>query len=318
MNERIVFMGTTNFSGYILERLIENNYNIVAVVSQPDRKIGRKQEVKATITKEIALENNIDVYSFENINDNYQTLFDMNIDVIITCAYGQKIDQKILELPNYRSINIHASILPKYRGASPITSALNNGDKLTGNTIMYMEERMDSGAIINSSQVIIDLEDTYTTLSEKLKIDAADLLLETLPSFFNNNFKVLEQDESLVTYTKKLTREDEFIDFNNDVKDVYHKMRSLIETPGCYAYLDKIKIKFYKVFFNEDNTSYQCGEIFNNNTDFFQIACQNGNIQVYELQIEGRKKISYKEYLHGNKLLIQNKKIFNYGCEKDD
>ncbi len=318
MNERIVFMGTTNFSGYILEKLLENNYNVVAVVSQPDRKIGRKQEIKPTITKEIALNNNIDVYSFENINDNYLLLEQLNIDVIITCAYGQKINKEILELPRYRSINVHASVLPKYRGASPITSALANGDEFTGNTIIYMEEKMDSGAIISSSRVAIDIEDTFTTLNEKLKIDAANLLLKTLPSFFKNDFKVIEQDENLVTYTKKLTRLDEFVDFNNDVKVVYDKMRSLIETPGCYAYLDNLKVKFYRIFYKKDELSNQCGEIFIKTKKYFEIACQNGNILVYDFQIEGRKRITFKEYLNGNKLLIQEKMIFNNGCEQND
>lgn len=316
MDKNIVFMGTTDFSAYILDKLIENNYNIIAIVSQPDRKVGRKQIIKPTLTKEIGIKHNIPVHSLENINDNFNLFNDLDIDLIITCAYGQKVNSSILELPKFRSINIHASLLPKYRGAAPINAALENGDLITGTTIMYMEDKMDSGAIIASSQIKIDIKDTFTTLYNKLKVNASDLIIKTLPIIFKNDFISIIQDENLVTYSKKLTSDDEFILFNSDVKKVYNKMRSLIEKPGCYAFLNDVKIKFYDIFYEEYNNVNIPGKIIIDSKDYFKISCNNGYILVYEFQIEGRKRISFNEYINGNKLLIQNNLVFNSGSEE--
>lgn len=315
MNEKIVFMGTTEFSAYILENLIKNQYNIIAIISQPDRKIGRKQLIKPTITKEIGEKHNIPVYSFENINDNYDMLKNLDIDLILTCAYGQKINREILELPKFRSINIHASLLPKYRGAAPINAAIENGDTVSGNTIMYMEEKMDSGNIISYSKVNIDIKDTFTSFNEKLMINASELIIDTLPRFFNNDFKEIIQEETNVIYTKKFTSKDEEIIFNEDVLKVYNKMRSMIEKPGCFAYLKDVKIKFYDIFFEKNDGLNKYGKIVIDKKDYFKITCKNGYILVYEFQIEGRKRITFKEYLNGNKLLIQNNLIFKNGCE---
>lgn len=312
-NKRILYMGTTAFAAYILEELIKNDYQIIGVVSQPDRQIGRKKEVKQTPTKEVALKHQIEVYGFENINEHFDVISDLKPDLIITCAYGQKISVAILNLPPYRSINVHASLLPKYRGGAPIHYAIINGDKITGNTIIYMEEALDSGDILNVSQMPIDIKDTYDTLAQKLMIDGAKLLDETLPRIFNKEIQPIPQDESQVVFAPVIKRADEFIDFNRDTLSVYNHIRGLISVPGPYAILDKKKIKFFAVGHQLEKVNEAIGQVVIDSKEYFKIACRDGYILVYQFQLEGKKPIMFKDYLHGNKLEISDEVIINKG-----
>ncbi|MDF9867432.1 methionyl-tRNA formyltransferase [Bacilli bacterium PM5-3] len=312
-NKRILYMGTTSFSAYILEQLIISKFNIVGLVSQPDRRIGRKKEIKMTPTKEIALQNQIRVYGFENINDNYDVIKELEPDIIITCAYGQKINLDILEIPKYKSINVHASLLPKYRGGAPIHYAIINGEKETGNTIMYMEEGLDTGDIISQSKVMIDINDTTSTLSDKLMVDGANLLIKTLPDIFNDNIKAIQQDKNLVTYSHNIERSFEYIDFNREVIDVYNHMRGLIKIPGCYAILNDKKIKFHSFSFETTSHNLESGVIVVDSNEYFKIACINGFIKVFEFQLEGKKVVSFSSYRNGNKLEIVSDVVLNKG-----
>lgn len=312
----IIFMGTTVFSSHILKELIDEGYNIVALVSQPDRKVGRKQEVKATPTKEVALAYNIPVYGFENINDNVDTIKNINPDIIITCAYGQKIGRSILDIPKYRCINVHASRLPKYRGGAPIHYAIMNGESISGNTIMYMEESLDSGDIISMSRVTIDEKDTTSNLHDKLMYDGAKLLLRTLPLIYLNEINPIKQDTTKVVYSPNISKEQEYISFNADVKLVYNKIRSLISVPGPYSMLNNKKIKFHNVFYEGCSHTDVFGCIKVTSNEYFKIACLNGYIIVYQFQLEGKKSTSFKEYSNGNKLEIIDSIIINEGVTK--
>jgi len=310
-NKKILYMGTTSFSAYILEQLINHDFDVIALVSQPDRKVGRKQEIKITPTKEVALNNSLDVYGFENINDNIEVIKELNPDLIVTCAYGQKISKDILDIPKYGSINVHASLLPKYRGGAPIHYAVMNGDRKTGNTIMYMEEGLDTGDMILQSEVEITLDDTTSTLSDKMMVDGAKLLIEAIPKIFNNDIKPIKQDESQVTYSYNIPRELEYIDFNRDVLSVYNHMRGLIKIPGCYAMLNDKKIKFYEVKFEEVQVNEKVGTIIVDDKKYFKIACLNGYIKVYKFQLEGKKIVDFSSYLNGNKLEIITNIVLN-------
>lgn len=317
MKTKILFMGSTSFAAHLMNELIKNEYDVVGLVTQPDRKVGRKQVITFPVTKTLALENNIEVYQFENINDHYNDLSNIDCDLIITCAYGQKISQEILDLPRLKCINVHASILPKYRGGAPIHHAIMAGDEKTGNTIMYMEESLDSGDIISQSNVVIDIDDTLDCVYDKLMIDAGHLLLDTLPDFINGNIKAFKQDESKVIYSPTIPRELEFIDFNRDVLKVYNHMRGLISWPGCYAYFNKKKIKFYNVKYQANDSSLKVGEV-KILDDCFSIGCLNGYIKVYEFQLEGKKKISYLEYKNGNKKDIIDNTFFNEEIDNEN
>ena len=210
---RIVFMGTKEFSEVVLSSLIENNYNIVLVVSQKDKEKTRKGTLIPTNTKALAEKHNIKVFQPDKIKEDYQTIIDTKPDLIITCAYGQFIPKEVLDLPKYGSINVHASLLPKYRGGAPIQRALINGDKTTGITIMYMDAKMDTGDIISSAKLNIEEEDTSDSLFEKLSHLGASLLEETLPSIINRTNKKEKQNEEEATYAYNITKEEELINF---------------------------------------------------------------------------------------------------------
>lgn len=312
MND-ILYMGTTDFSAYILEELIKNNFSIKYVITQPDRKVGRKQILTATSVKIIAKKYAIECFDFENINDNYDFISKLSFSILVTCAYGQKISKEILSLSSFLPINIHASLLPKYRGGAPIHYAIINGDKTTGNTIMVMEEGLDSGDIISQSKVVISENDTTTSLSNKLMIDAAKLIIDTLPKIFENKLDKYAQNASLVSYSYNIKRSFELINFNREVLTVYNHMRALMNKPGCYAYINDKKVKF--ILF--DYCNYNHNEIVSSiqfiDKECFVIYCINGYIKIYEFQIEGKKNIKVKDYLNGNKLDIVNNLIVNKG-----
>lgn len=314
-NKRIMFMGTTSFAAHILEQLIINNYQVIALVSQPDRAVGRKREIKYTKTKEIALKYDIDVLSYENINEHYDEIKQLNPDLIITCAYGQKISKDILDIPLLKSINVHASLLPKYRGAAPIHYAIIKGEEITGNTIMYMEEALDTGNMIVKSEVVIDEKDTYDSLADKLMIDAANLLLDNIDSILNKENDSIKQDDSKATYAPIIKRSDEFIDFNRDVKEVYNNIRGLISIPGCYAYVNNKKIKFYDVYYANKDSEVNKVTCFK---EHFEIGCLNGVIIVKEFQLEGKKRVLFKQYRNGNNLDIEDGIFINEGVEDEN
>lgn len=309
--KKILYMGTSDFAAYILEKLIKENFNIIGLVSQPDRAQNRKKEYLPTPTKQVALDNDLAIYQFDNINEHYQDLLSLKPDLIITCAFGQKVGKDILDLPSYGCVNIHASLLPKYRGAAPIHYAIINGDEITGNTIMYMEETLDTGAMISQSKIAIDIEDTYDSLAKKMMKDGADLIIKTIPLIFEDQVAAIIQDNEKATLAPMLKREDEFINFDEDVLKVYNKMRGLISRPGCFAYLNDKKIKFYQINFEKTNSNVNEIKTFK---DHFSIGCQNGIIKVYEFQLEGKKRVKYLDYKNGHNLEIKDNEKMNGGA----
>lgn len=311
--DKIIYMGTTVFAAYILEQLILNNYNIVALVSQPDRKVGRKREIKATPTKEIALKYDIKTISHENINEHVDDLKDLNPDLIITCAYGQKVSKDILSIPRLGSINVHASRLPLYRGGAPIHYAIINGEQYSGNTIMYMEESLDTGDMIAMSKVAIDEDDTTAILHDKLKIDGASLLLKTLPDILSDKVNAVAQDDKHASFAYNITPQQEFITFNRDVDVVYNHMRGLISVPGGFSLIDNKKIKFHEIRKEHREHNYEPGYIEVANSDYFKVYCENGFIKVFDFQLEGKRRVSFKDYINGNKLEIQTGIVLNEG-----
>ena len=207
---KVVFMGTPDFSVPVLEGLIEN-YQVIGIVTQPDRKVGRRQEVVFSPVKEVALKHNIPVFQPEKIRSDYTDILALEPDIIITCAYGQIIPKEILEYPKYGCINVHASLLPKLRGGAPIHHAIIDGYDKTGITIMYMDEAMDSGDIISQRETkILDL-DTVESLHDRLSSLGRELLLDTLPSILDGSAKRVKQDADSVTYAYNIQREEEYL-----------------------------------------------------------------------------------------------------------
>lgn len=296
---RIVFMGTPEFSVPVLEALIEN-YQVVGVVTQPDKEVGRHHEIKPTPVKEVALKNNILVLQPQRIKKEYQEILGLNADLIVTCAYGQMIPKEILDAPKYGCINVHASLLPKLRGGAPIHRAIINNETRTGITIMYMVEKMDAGDILAQEETPIFKEDNVGILHDRLSKMGAKLLIETIPDLINGKIKPIPQKEEEVTYAWNIKREEEKIDFNQRTIDIYNQIRGLNPWPGGYALLEGKVVKIYEARISDSFfTTKKNGEIGKIYEDGIGVSTKDGEIIITKLQPSGKRKMLAKEYLNG-------------------
>lgn len=301
-NIRIVFMGTPDIARSILHSLIVEGYNIVGVVSQEDKPVGRKAILKPTPVKEEALEHNIPVFQPHRIRKEYDFLKELKPDLIITCAYGQLVPQEVLDIPTYKCINVHGSLLPKYRGASPIQSSLINGDEVTGVTIMEMIYEMDAGQMFYKKEVKIEKDDNYTSLTKKITEAGASALLEMLPDYLDNKIKGVEQDENLVTKCSKISKEDEHLSLDNKVNFV-NWVRGLANTPGGYLLLDETVFKIYKAEVVSDEVLGQVGEIVRCDKGGLFLQLKDGIVSLLEVQKQGKNIMDYKSFINGAKIL---------------
>ena len=310
-NIKVVFMGTPDFSVPILEGLIEN-YDVVGVVTQPDKEIGRNHELRFSPIKECAIKHNITVLQPVKIRKEYHDILKLKPDIIITCAYGQIIPKELLDYPKYGCINVHASLLPKLRGGAPLHRAIMNGESKTGITIMYMDEHMDTGDMISKEEILIDFTDTVGDIHDKLSFLGRDLLLKTMPDIISNKVKPIKQEDSEATYAPLIKREDELVDFNKKSLEIYNQIRGLNPYPVAYAILDGKVIKIYSAIIKDNiYTSKQNGEIVRIYDDGIGISTSDSEIILKEIKPEGKRKMSVKEYLNGvdkNKLIG---KVFN-------
>ncbi|MBQ9834072.1 MAG: methionyl-tRNA formyltransferase [Bacilli bacterium] len=303
---RIAYMGTPLFAQIVLEKLIEN-YQVDLVITQPDKEVGRKRLLTPCPVKKLALENNIEVFQPLKIRNDYQKIIDLQPDLIITCAYGQIVPKEVLECPKYGCINVHASLLPKLRGAAPIHHALINGEEETGITIMYMDESLDTGNMISKKSLKIEDEDNVETLSLKLANLGANLLIETIPRILNETNESIKQDDSLSTYANLVKREDELINFNDIGKNIINKIRGTY--PMAYFKLDDAETKVLEASFVENNvTEPSYITIVDKNN--LAISCQDGLIYLKKIKPFGKKEMNVKDYLNGiNKESLKNKKV---------
>ncbi len=292
-------MGTPEFSVPVLEALIEN-YQVVGVVTQPDKEVGRHHEIKPTPVKEVALKNNIVVFQPQRIKKEYQEILDLKADLIVTCAYGQMIPKEILEAPKYGCINVHASLLPKLRGGAPIHRAIINNETRTGVTIMYMVEKMDAGDILAQIDTPIYKEDNVGILHDRLSKMGAKLLIETIPDLIAGKIKPIPQNEEEVTYAWNIKREEEKIDFNKRTIDIYNQIRGLNPWPGGYALLEGKVVKIYEARISDSFfTTKKNGEIGKIYEDGIGVSTKDGEIIITKLQPSGKRKMLAKEYLNG-------------------
>lgn len=295
----IVFMGTPQFSVPILEALIET-HNVIGVVTQPDKEVGRKKILTPTPVKECALKHNIPVYQPKKIRKEFEEIKALNPDIIITAAYGQIVGMELLDSPKYRSINVHGSLLPKYRGGAPIQRSIMNGDEYTGITIMYMEKGMDSGDILSQRKLKIEEEDNNETVFEKMSYLGRDLLLETLPLLIEGNITPLKQNESEVTYAYNILPEEELLDFSKNARCVFNHIRALSPAPGAYFMLKGEKIKIYASKVSELTHQEEVGSIINVSKKGFMIACGEGTVlEILEIQQTGKNRISARDFANG-------------------
>lgn len=298
-NKRVVFMGTPEYSVPVLNMLIENT-NVVGVVTQPDKEVGRKRILTPCPVKKVALEHGIKVISPIKIRKDYNDIISLNPDLIVTCAYGQIIPEEVIYAPKYDTINVHASLLPKYRGGAPIQRAIMNGEEEMGVTIMYTDKGMDSGDIIKSKSFSVDINDTYDIVSEKMSILGAELLLDVLPSVFDGTCNREQQNEDLVTFAPVIKREDEHIDFNEKASVIHNKIRGLSLVPGAYAILDDLNIKVYLSSLDDCmNSNSLPGTITRVSKDGIFVTCKDKEIKLLKIQVPGKKPMLVRDYLNG-------------------
>ena len=292
-------MGTPDFSVPVLEGLIDN-YNVIGVVTQPDKEVGRKKEIKYSPVKEVALNNNIEVFQPLKIRNEYQDIISLKPDMIVTCAYGQIIPKELLDCPKYGCINVHASLLPKLRGGAPIHRAIIDGYSKTGVTIMYMAEGMDDGDIISQEEIMIDNDMNVGVLHDRLSVMGRNLLLKTIPNIINGKIKPIKQDEDEITFAHNIKREDELIDFNKKAIEVYNQIRGLNPFPGGYAILDEKIIKIYNSKIKDHMyTEKLNGEIVQIYKDGIGVSVADYEIIITEIKIEGKRRMLVKDYLNG-------------------
>lgn len=299
-NLKIVFMGTPDFCLPIL-KMLNDNYQVVGVVTQPDKQVGRKKEISFSPVKKMALSLGLSVLQPVKIRTDYEDILKLNADIIITCAYGQIVPEVILKAPRYGCINVHASLLPLLRGGAPIHKAIIYGLKQTGITIMYMDNKMDTGDIISKRSIKIEDCDTAQTLHDKLKDVAVSLLEETLPEIFNGTNKREKQDDSKATYAYNVTREEEHVDFNDDSIKIYNKIRGLNSWPGAYSLLDEKPIKLWMSKVYDKKLKSKPGTIIDINKEGILVATKDNGILITELQLPGKRKTLVKDFINGIK-----------------
>ena len=296
----IVFMGTPDFSVPVLKELI-NNYHVSLVVTQPDKPVGRKGILTKSPIANLAIENNIPVFQPVKIKEDYEEVIKANPDMIVTCAYGQIIPKILLDLPKYGCINVHASLLPKLRGGAPIHHAIIDGYEKTGITIMYMDENMDSGDIIKQQEV--EIKDEYTTaiLHDLLSQMGASLLMETIPSILEGKNDRIPQNKDEVTFGFNIKKEDEFINFNAKTKDVFNQIRGLNSWPVGYTLFDGKRLKIYESSIGNNNSNVLAGVITKIYPDAIGVKTLDGEILLKTVQMEGKNKVTVKDFLNGFK-----------------
>lgn len=298
-DKRVVFMGTPEYSVPVLKMLIKET-NVVGVVTQPDKYVGRKKVLTPCSVKKEALANNIPVLSLVKLREEYKDILALKPDIIITCAYGQILPEELIYAPRYNTINVHASLLPKYRGGAPIHHAIINGEKETGITIMFTDKGMDSGDIIKMESIPILDNVTYDIVSEKMSVLGAKLLLEVLPSIFNNTCDRMVQNHLDKTVAKIIKREDEHISFDKSAREVHNKIRGLSSIPGGYAILDGTSIKLLLSSLDDcKETILDNGCITRVDKNGIYVACNKEEVKIIKLQIPGKKPMLVRDYLNG-------------------
>lgn len=296
-NKKVVFMGTPLFSVPVLEMLIENT-NVVLVVTQPDSFVGRKKELKYPPVKECAIKHNIPVFQPTKIRNEYEEILKYNPDIIITCAYGQIIPNILLDTPKYKAVNVHASLLPKLRGGSPLHKCIIDGYSETGVTIMYMAPGMDDGDIITQKKINIEDSDNVGTIHDKLSVMGRDLLLLTLPSIFDGTCNRTKQNESEVTFAYNIKREEEKLDFNKTAREVFNQIRGMYPFPIAYTTLNDEIIKICESKIG-DKTTGKIGEIIALYDNGIGVKCSDKEIIITKLKPSGKKEMQAKDFING-------------------
>ncbi len=302
---KLIFMGTPDFAVPCLEALISAGHEIAAVFTQPDKPRGRKQELTPPEVKACALDHGLTVYQPNTLKSGeaFDIISRISPDCIVVAAYGKILPKNILDLPKYGCINVHGSLLPKYRGAAPIQWSVINGDKATGITIMHMGEGLDTGDILYVKSIPIGIYDTAESMFEKLSELGGEMIVEALDKLERGELTPVKQDDSLSSYAPMLDKSVSTIDWNKTAVEVHNLVRGLYSWPIAQTTLHGKKLKIYRTSVSEK--SGQPGTIIDLNP--FTIACNEGSVIIHELQLEGKKRMDSKSFLIGHPLKLKEK-----------
>lgn len=304
---RIVFMGTPDFAAASLKKLIDEKYDIAAVFTQPDKPRDRGMKLSYSPVKELALENNIPVYQPTKLRDGTATelIKSLRPDILVVVAYGRILPDDMLEVPKYGAINVHASLLPKYRGAAPIQWAVLNGDKITGVTTMYLASEMDTGDIIYTAETEIGEFETSGELFDRLMVMGAELLDRTLRDIEAGTAPRTQQDHSKASYVKMLDKSFSPIDWAKTPRKVIKQIYGLQPWPVATAELDGKVFKIYSAEYTQTKTDKAPGSVVNAGKKGIEIACLDGEtVRITELQAAGKKRMKASDYLLGHPIKV--------------
>ena len=297
--KKIIFMGTPAFAATVLQGLIEDaRFQILAVVTQPDRAVGRKKEIRQTPVKELALAASLPVYQPEKFSGSkeMEDLLDLRADGIITAAFGQFLPASFLDAHDF-ALNVHASLLPKYRGGAPIHYALIKGDEEAGVTIMEMVKEMDAGDMVAQRSLPIEEDDHVGSLFEKLAILGRDLLLEVLPAYLDGQIKPIPQDPDLVSFSPNISPEEERLDWTKTSRQLFNQIRGMYPWPVAHTYLGGQRFKIYQAQMAEGQG--HPGQILHKSKKELVVACGQGALSLKRVQPFGKPQMAIEDYLNG-------------------
>ena len=295
---KVIFMGTPEFAVPVLQTLIDNT-EVVLVVTQPDKLVGRNKVLTPPPVKQLALENNIEVFQPTKIREDYKRITSLNADLIITCAYGQIIPEEILNNPRLGCINVHASLLPRLRGGAPIHHAIIDGEEKTGITIMYMDKKMDTGDIISTVEYKIKDTDNVGTLHDELSKLGSELLLQTLPSIVDGTNNRTPQNHDEATYAWNIKREEEHVTFNRPSKEILNQIRGLNPWPTANAIILDQEVKILEAYIGEKDSKLSPGIVCEINKDNFAITTNDKIIHITKVKPFGKKIMDARDYING-------------------
>lgn len=306
---KIIFAGTPDFAASHLEAILQQSkHDVVAVYSQPDRRSGRGKKLQATPVKAIAEAANIPVFQPLSLKDpeQHEQLRQLNADIMVVVAYGMLLPAEVLAIPHYACINVHASLLPRWRGAAPIERALEAGDQETGITIMHMDVGLDTGDMLSKVRLAIQADDTGDSLRQKMQPLGCDALLEALNTFEQQNgqWQGEEQDDALATYAKKLNKNEACINWQNSAEQIALKIRAFNNANPCYSFIDEQRAKIWQASVIHNSSNEPAGTIISASKEGIVVNCGQGQLSLQELQLPGAKRLNCQSLLNARKALF--------------
>lgn len=301
---KVVFMGTPDIAVPCLQKIIDEKHEVLAVVTQPDKPKGRGKKMAMPPVKELAVENNIDVYQPIKARDEefIKTIKEINPDIIVVVAFGQILPKELIDIPKYGCINVHVSLLPKYRGAAPINWVIINGEEKTGVTTMYMDEGLDTGDMILTKEFKLDDKITAGELHDKMMVEGAEVLKETMDLIEEGKAPRTPQNHEEFTYAPIMDKELGHVDFNKSSREIHNLVRGVNPWPSAYAIYNEGKMKIWETEVLEEKSSKQPGTILKTDKSGIKVSTNDGVILIKEIQMPNKKRMAVSEYIKGNSI----------------